>query len=80
MHQVRSSSVSERIGKSNCGTGPPVMGTGGRERQYGYQRILMGLAFRQGDSDRRKRVVGEEQSDLHKIVTGRNVVAAPEDD
>lgn len=27
-----------------------------------------------------KRVVGEEQSDLHKTVMGRKVVAAPEDD
>lgn len=80
MQQLRSSLVSRRTGKSNWETGPPVMGTGGRKRQYSYQRILMGLALCQGDSDRRKRVVGEERSDLHKIVTGRKVVAALEDD
>lgn len=40
----------------------------------------MGLATCQGDSGWRKRVVGEEQSDLHKTVMGRKVVAALEDD
>lgn len=29
-------------------SGPPVMGTGERERQFSYQRILMGLALSQG--------------------------------
>lgn len=55
------------------------MGTGGREKQYSLARNTTGLALCQGTLAR-ERVVGEEQSDLHKTVMRRKVVAVPEDD